>query len=132
MDPDPEPLGRRFVNAIASKDRAGLEGLFAPDLSFRGLTPSQPWEAGSPQDAAEIVLGSWFEPEDRVVETLEADDVVIGDRRRLRYRFRVDSAGIPCVVEQQGYYDVADGRITRISLVCSGFRELPEEPPVGP
>jgi hypothetical protein len=44
------------------------------------------------------------------------------DRHHLRYRFRVESEGEVFLVEQQGYFDAPDGRITRMSLVCSGYR----------
>jgi len=37
----------------------------------------------------------------------------------VRYRLRVDSDGEPFVVEQQGFL-TADGRISRMSMVCSG------------
>ncbi|MGZ4150671.1 MAG: hypothetical protein ACXVQJ_11555, partial [Actinomycetota bacterium] len=55
-------------------------------------------------------------------EVLEVETVPVADRERLRYRLRVDSDGEPFLVEQQGYYDAVEGRITRMSLMCAGFR----------
>jgi hypothetical protein len=40
------------------------------------------------------------------------------------YRFRVHNDEGTYLVEQQGYFDAADGRISRMSLVCSGYRPL--------
>jgi hypothetical protein len=122
-------IGERFVGAIVEKDRDALRSLLDPAIEFRGLTPSTAWEAGTPDDVAEIVFGSWFEPQDHVVETLGIEDVTVGDRRRLRYRLRVESDGVAYLVEQQGYYDLLDGRIARCSLMCSGFRDWPDVPP---
>ena len=64
--------GLRFVDAIAAKDRDRLRDLLDPDVDFRGLTPSRSWEAPTPNGVAEIAFGSWFEPQDHIVETLEA------------------------------------------------------------
>ncbi len=48
----------------------------------------------------------------------------VADRYRLAYRFLMDSDGEPCLVEQQGFFDAVDGRITSLSMVCSGFRAV--------
>ncbi len=118
-------IGLRFVRAIASKDSEALTSLFDPQVDFRGLTPKQTWQATNPAEVVEIVFGSWFEPGDVVQETLEAETEPIVGRARVRYRFRVESEGAPHLVEQQGYYDEVDGRITRMTLVCSGFQPWP-------
>ena len=119
-------IGLRFVRALAARDVDGLTSLLDPQIEFRGLTPSRGWEASSSDGVREIVFGSWFEPHDHVRETLSADTDRIADRDRLRYRLRVESEGTEYLVEQQGYYDVVDGRITRMSLMCSGFRPWPD------
>jgi ketosteroid isomerase-like protein len=118
-------IGARFVRAIESKDVPGLLALLAPDVDFRGLTPSQAWRASTPEEVSEIVFGSWFEPDDEIREVLELDDEPFADRHRIRYRLLVETDGEPFLVEQQGYFDAADDRITRISLACSGYRSLP-------
>lgn len=116
--------GLRFVDAIAAKDRDRLRDLLEPHVDFRGLTPSRSWEASTPNGVAEIAFGSWFEPQDHIVETLEARADQVEGRGRLHYRFRVESEGEMFLVEQHGYYDAVDGRITRMSLMCAGFRPL--------
>ena len=116
--------GLRFVGAMAAKDRAGLRELLDRHVDFRGLTPSRSWEASTPDGVAEIAFGSWFEPQDHILETLEARADQVEGRGRLHYRFRVESGGETFLVEQHGYYDTADGRITRMSLMCAGFRPL--------
>jgi hypothetical protein len=119
-----DDVAARFVRAIVAKDVPAMKAVLAPDIDFRGLTPAEAWRATSPDEVVEIVLGSWFEPEDEVRETLEMSNDPVADRHRLRYRFRVESDGESFLVEQQGYLDAADGRITRLTLVCSGFRTI--------
>jgi hypothetical protein len=119
---EPLEVGRAFVRAVASKDRTALTSLFDAEVDFRGLTPSQAWRATSPEEVAEIVFGSWFEPSDHVQEVLELEVEPLAERHHLRYRFRVETDDVMYLVEQQGYYDARDGRITRMSVMCSGFR----------
>jgi hypothetical protein len=38
------------------------------------------------------------------------------------YRFEGVEEGEPYLVEQQLYCAVADGKVTRVDLLCSGFR----------
>ena len=100
------------VRACARREgREALAALLDPQIEFRGLTPSRSWEASTPEEVCEIVFGSWFEPGDHVRETLEADTEPVADRERLHYRLRVESEGADHLVEQQGYYDVVDGRM---------------------
>jgi hypothetical protein len=119
-------VGLRFVRALAAKDREALAAVLDPQVEFRGLTPSRSWEASNPPEVVEILLGSWFEPQDHIQETLEAEADLVEGRDRLHYRFRVQNDdGEGFLVEQHGYYDSVDGRITRMSLMCAGFRPWP-------
>jgi ketosteroid isomerase-like protein len=124
--PDP---ATRFVHAIAQKDRSELEAVLAEELDFRGLTPNQEWRAGTPAELIEILLGSWFEPKDEVIEVLDMDRGQVGDRQTLSYRFRVRNPDGEHVVQQEGFYHEVDGRITWLRVLCSGFR--PADSPDG-
>ena len=63
---DPLPLVRAFVEGLAAKDRDALTSTLDPKIDFRGLTPSEEWRGTTPEEVAEIVFGSWFEPKDHV------------------------------------------------------------------
>jgi hypothetical protein len=117
-------LGRAFLDAIVAKDRDRLASTLDPEIDFRGLTPSRDWRATTPDEVLEIVLGNWFEPGDHVLEVLEVRTEPVADRHHLAYRLRVENGDGEFLVEQQAYFDAPDRRITRMSVVCSGFRPL--------
>ena len=114
--------GERFARALAATDRAGLLATLAPDLEFRGLTPGRAWSSESAEEVVDdIVYGTWFAPP-KVIETLEsvATDRV-GHRGSVIYRLLIDSDGEPRECEQHAYYEVADGRISWLRIMCAGI-----------
>jgi hypothetical protein len=116
-------VAARYVAALAAKDTQTLLRLFADDVTFRGLTPGRFWSADSPAQVVDEILYHWFEPTDFIesVEHLEVGSVV--DRERVDYRFKVRNADGLFSVEQHAYFDVdADGRVSRMQVMCSGFR----------
>ncbi|MGN7246609.1 nuclear transport factor 2 family protein [Janibacter anophelis] len=116
-------IGEDFAHAVAAKDRAALERLLAPDVDFKGLTPGRLWEATGPDEVAEVIFGSWFERSD-TIESLVAVETgaAVGDTERVSYRLDLSNDRGPQVVEQQAYHRCADGRITHLRVLCSGFR----------
>jgi len=66
--------GSAFARAVSSKDRGGLLEVLADDVDFRALTPGRAWEASSPPEVADIVFGSWFEPQDDIVGLVGVED----------------------------------------------------------
>lgn len=114
--------GSRLARAIADKDETALRDLLAADVDFKGLTPGRTWEATGPDDVIEVLLGSWFEPADRierVVEVVERPDVA--DTAHVGYRFDLTTPTGAYVAEQQAYYR-GGGVIEHLRIMCSGFR----------
>ena len=118
-------MGERYVAALAAKDTAAIEALFAPETLFRGMTPGRFWEATTPREIVQDVLYQWFEPQD-VIEGVESvSSGRAGARDRVDYVFRVRTPDGLHAVEQRAYLDVGDdGRITRMHVMCSGFQRL--------
>ena len=117
-----DTLGRRFAQAIADKDEAGLRDLLADDVDFKGLTPGRVWEGRGPDEVVEAVLGHWFEPADEIVAVADvADGEAVSDTARVSYRFDLQNPDGSYVAEQQAYYR-GDGRIDYLRVLCSGFR----------
>ncbi len=124
--PDLE-LGRAFALSLSSKDFSAIERLLHPNLTFRGLTPGKTrylWESHKPDLVVSEILQKWFEETDHIESLLSLDVDRVGDRNRVAYRFSVTNAGTKYVVEQQAYYSVTDGKISWMSVVCSGFRPV--------
>jgi ketosteroid isomerase-like protein len=119
-------VGTQYVTALAAKDTAALLDLFAPDVSFRGMTPGRFWEAVSATELVHDVLYVWFGPSDTVeaIDHVETGRVV--HRHRVDYRFRVRGGEGMYAVDQRAYFDLDDGgRICRMHTTCAGFQLLP-------
>lgn len=112
-----------FVRAIASGDRDALLRLLAPDVELRALTPGRAWEIDAAEEAVETILGKWFGGERRIDSLDSVESELIGDLVRVHYRFHATTPGGSSVVEQQAYLTVANGAITALRLVCSGYRQ---------
>ncbi|HEV7148959.1 MAG TPA: hypothetical protein VGN48_18360 [Pedococcus sp.] len=117
-------LSARLVRAIAAQDPAGLRALFSTPVTFRAVTPRRFWDAQTPQEVVDIVLGTWFGPDTTITEIRAVDTDLVGDVAKVSYRLAVDLESGPSVVEQVAYYSEQDGAITQLRLVCSGFRPL--------
>jgi hypothetical protein len=118
-------LGERFVRAVAGKDAAELSGLLSDDIDFQAMTPRRIWEADSAESVVgDVIFGHWFEATDRIdaIEAIDCDTVV--DRQRVGYRLRVTNDEGAFAVEQQAYFDVRDGRISWLRIMCSGYQPI--------
>ena len=115
--------GERFADAIAAHDVAAMSELLADEVEFRGMTPSTFWEASSPAEVVEVVLGDWFTETDHIVAASRAEADPVSDTRHVGYRFDIDNEDGARVVEQQAYYRDEDGRIVWMRIVCSGYRD---------
>ena len=117
-------LGERLALAIAAKDSDSLRELFSTPVTFRAVTPRRFWDAETPVEVADIVLGTWFGPDKRVTGIIAIETDTVGDVAKVSYRMAVRLESGPAVVEQVAYYSEQDGRITHLRLVCSGFRPV--------
>jgi ketosteroid isomerase-like protein len=116
----PDDVGRRFVEAVATRDRTALADCFVSDVLFRALTPPGLRERTSAAAAATLVT-QWF-GDSTELRLLEAHDYEVGDRRHVSYRIAGIENGEAYVVEQHLFCVVENGKIARANLLCSGFR----------
>jgi hypothetical protein len=119
-----------LLEALAAHDFDQLESVLDVDASMSALLPSgfREW-VGAPEIGA--AFGRWFGDAHRF-EVLDASVGHIGSLLELRWRCRLVAARFddaPMVVEQHAFASTApSGRVSHISLLCSGFwREHPEE-----
>ena len=113
-------LGRRFVEALATKDPGAIRAVLHPEIDFRALTPNRFWEAHDPDAVLEIVLGVWFPPHEELNELVLLDTDAFADREQVRFRFFGHNRDGPMIVEQQAYLSERDGLIGWMRIVCSG------------
>jgi hypothetical protein len=114
----------QFAAAIADRDHTALRALFATPVDFRAVTPRRFWDAETPSEVADIVLGTWFDESKQSMELCLAEDDAVGDAPKVSYRMSVLTDAGPALVEQVAYYAERDGMITHLRLVCSGFRPV--------
>jgi ketosteroid isomerase-like protein len=117
-------VGEQWVTAIAARDSAGLAALLTDDIDFRGLTPRKAWEATTPAEVVDVVLGTWFDDGTSIDEVEEVTTDEVADTHRVGYRFRTTTAEGPHLIEQQAYFRNDGARIGYLRIVCSGYRPL--------
>jgi hypothetical protein len=122
------PTGARaradaVLEAVARRDFGGVADALPDDVHLRALLPGgfREWHGRAAVNAA---FSGWFDGFDEY-ELVDAEVCEVGARLRLSWRLRVcaaKDADRSLVVEQHVYADVdADDRISRLSLLCSGF-----------
>jgi TusA-related sulfurtransferase len=126
---DAEWLVGAAVAALADADEDALHGMLDEHVRLRALLPRRSVDLAGRAAVVDEMLG-WFDDVPSVVAVATTIDTV-GDLVRATYRFALRGLAIEHVVEQSAFVAVADGRITLLRLVCSGFRPAfePGTPP---
>ena len=115
-------VGDRFVRAVTTRNFPGIAACLSDDSQFRALVPRGLREATGAEQAA-AYFQTWFGSADRF-ELLATSNNDIGDRLHLTWRLLVEKWGDTTIVEQHAFATLGEGRITRLDLVCSGFRPI--------
>ncbi len=117
-----------FLEGLAGQDFDRLASTLDDNATLSALVPLGLREAHGP-DEIRATFARWFGDTDDY-DVVEAVVGEVGSRLHLRWRMRLRAARLGdgwFVVEQQVYADTTtDGRITRMSLLCSGY--CPEIP----
>jgi hypothetical protein len=121
----PGATARAFVEAVVARDLDALEGLLAFDVWLRSLLPRATVEQQGRDETLATIHG-WFGSahEVRVLATYHHG---AGGREHVGWRLLLRPDWEPAVwhlIEQGGYVRVADGRVRRIDLICTGFQPL--------
>jgi ketosteroid isomerase-like protein len=115
----PHELGARLVAAVATQDEAALAECFAPGVDFYALTPPGLRERTGAVDTASLI-SRWF-GDSTELHLLDSGSNEVGDRVHVWYRFAGVEEGEGYVVEQHLMCTVADDKVVRADLLCSGF-----------
>lgn len=117
-------LATQLVQAIAARDTAAFRDLLSTPVTFRAVTPRRFFDAETPVDVADIILGIWFGPDKQVTDITSLMTDRVGDVEKVSYRLAVDLESGPSMIEQIIYYTESGGRIVDLRLVCSGFQPV--------
>jgi hypothetical protein len=144
-------LGRRFVAALVRGDFDEMAALLHPEVQFRGLSPHKFLKTRRSDPVGGVIRAFrlWFYEGaggaydgDHPVELLFCTSAPFGGggRYKLSYRIREQSremaqqfraealADVPddidWLVEQEAYYDVIDGKIAWMIVLCGGYQPL--------
>jgi len=110
-----------LAEALVAGDFDRVMTMLATDVRMRALIPPGPVELWGATDAG-ATFASWFGGSEDL-ELVHSGNDEIGDRLHVFYRLRRNRGGAPpSIVEQHLVCTLAEGRITAIDLVCSGFR----------
>ena len=115
-----EGAGRGFATALGAQDWDAVAEVLSDEVDFRAMTPNRFWQAAGAQAVVDDVLAAWFDGE-TVTGVGGLAEGIVGPRRRLTYRLELDRDGVPHVAEQQAYYELTDGRISWIRVICAGI-----------
>jgi hypothetical protein len=118
-------VGGLLLEAIATRDFAGMVDCFDPGATMRALLPRGHAEFRGVTEITDA-FRLWFGGADRF-EVLDGTVGEVGGRLHLAWRLRVDSTPRGDdgwhVIEQQAYVRAGD-RIEALDLLCTGF--MPE------
>jgi hypothetical protein len=115
------PIATSLASAVADRalERLGLQ--LTDDVRLRALLPGGHLEELG-RDAVLARYDAWFRDYDTVVlRDVMGDDV--GDKVLVHYKLVFDPDGNTRVLTQTAVCSLLDGLVSRIDLVCSGFRE---------
>jgi TusA-related sulfurtransferase len=121
----PGDVATVFLNALIARDFTTARTVLADDLPMRMLVPGG-LMTDEGADAAIGWFSNWFTDANPFqVEASSANGVE--GRAAVTYRLRLHKPNGWSVIEQHLMLDVgADGRVTAIDLLCSGFRSIAE------
>jgi hypothetical protein len=117
------PLATSVANAVADRALDRLGHLMTEEVRLRALLPGGPIEAYGRDDVL-ARFDDWFGAYDTVALADVAGDEV-GDRVLVHYKLVFDPDTAKRILTQTAVCTLHEGRVGRMDLVCSGFRELP-------
>jgi hypothetical protein len=113
---------RGLLDAVVTRDFDAMSDILAPDVRLRALLPHSIVETDSAAAAVET-FREWFAAHE-ACESVATGHHTVGGREFFSYTLRARPHWAPDqwhTVEQAGYCRVADDRVTRIDLVCTGY-----------
>jgi hypothetical protein len=117
-----------FITALRHRDFDAIARLLTDDVRMRAVLPSRYLEA----IGGEVIdsFNRWFGGAERF-EVIATGSEDIAGRARVEWRFRVAPHPLTHApgwheIEQVAFLETSAGLVSRIDLVCSGYRPVPQ------
>lgn len=119
-----QEVGQAFLDAVGSRDFEALEALLHPRARMRSLQWDGHLDYVKRDEIVDVFRG-WFGEldEHEIVSTALS---IVGERLHVGYHYRVlrpQHEGHE-EVEQHVYFQVRNGRVLSLDLICSGYRPV--------
>jgi hypothetical protein len=118
-----------ILDALAARDFAGIAAALDVDAQMTALVPKGLRQCDG-ADAICSMFETWFGDVDEYA-VADASVGAVGELLQMRWRLELEGPRLgeePMVVEQHAYAATGpNGRVTRISLLCSGFWPEPRD-----
>ena len=113
--------GRHFVSAIAKGDIHGLKDLFTDDITFTAATPGRTWHTVGWPDTKRA-LQEVFPQNEKISDVGSLEFYTLPGRSSISYILRGSKENFGRFeYEHQAYYQIMDGKISRLRILCSGL-----------
>jgi 2-polyprenyl-6-methoxyphenol hydroxylase-like FAD-dependent oxidoreductase len=115
-------VGQAFLDAVGSRDFEALEALIHPRARMRSLQWDGHLDYVGREDIVDVFRG-WYGDLDEH-EVISTALSIVGERLHVGYHYRVlrpEHEGHE-EVEQHVYFQVRNGRVLSLDLICSGYR----------
>ena len=118
MHHEVSPVVERFLSALEARDFDGIAGCFHADALLVAVVPPGIREDAGPEQIA-ARYRRWLD--EGVATVPEAEATAFSDLAKLRY---VVEAADGTAFEQTAYAEIADDRLFRLRVACSGHRPV--------
>jgi len=119
-------IGNAFIENLNEKKFDDLAKLFSKNILFRGLTPSSLYTSNDPIKTASRIKGWFYVDDSEKYEVIDSKVDVFIDCLHIYFRIFETYQGTAYKIEQHLYCEISDGKIEKLSLVCSGPRKIME------
>lgn len=117
-------IGKAFMQNLSDQNFENLVHVFSDNVFFRALIPSSIVTLNDPFKTADKLKSWFYNEEPEKFEIIESSSEILVDCLHISYMVFITYKGNPYNVEQHLYCEVEEGKIYKLSLICSGFRRL--------
>jgi len=117
-------IGNKFIDDLKSREFTSMTDLFSENILFRALIPASIETSNNPNEIVST-FKSWFGREG--MENFKVDESnveMMVDCLHISYTLTLSYKEIFYKVQQQLYCEVESGKISKLSLICSGFWKI--------